>query len=1092
MANGEEKAVWEDASKRERDAGHRYVYGPTWGVAMVELAIKIYGQPFKNTASSIDFKKPECVPIITKVLSLLPTNQLKNQIDNLQVPVAEVLIEAVKRGYTELVDDLLKRRDEGEVGEEEKMLFHYALPHEPVFSRLYDTYASSSDDIITIQDKFGRNVLHLAAKGDFNSRVVDRLFGRFPLAEKLILSKDQQRRTPLHIAASKGNTRIINKILQDHFGTADSPEKINYIQATDSSGRTALQIAASEGHDELVRMLMDQGSCPLRERDGQKKTALHHAAQVKILRAALATCKALLEHDRLSSSKCSLLLWASATGIGTADEMEHVHEDVKRYLRKKKGEYREPLLEAAAINNEVEMAWELLSRGADFAGIHDLSNRLQSPEKESVEKVLRQMEHIKEQGRDQPSMEDKLGRYVFAQALAALFLNRFIESPITVGISGEWGMGKSSLMIQTEKILLITAAQLTFPNLLPPENFDGAKGISLSRRGRKTFQQINRGAHNLLGLAKNKSKRQKPLVTLLEEYQPRYHDIYKALACMDRNQMLQSSSVSQHGKEHVLREVPRILTIRYNAWHYRDRHEAWAGLGVAISKEIEKAMTRAQWMSTCWRYTCAKEKVKIWYQLILPCLLIIFVDVLVPWTVWMQLGEKFQGLKYGSIPFTIIPSVWGILKSFYSVVKPVSTQMVDYVRASDLDNVRAPDHTSHLGYQEAVISDINFLKKELGKQPYPFFSFILGLWCWNWFGLYADNVENTSIPKCMPASEHEIRIVTFVDDLDRCEEKVILQVLSAINLVLAECKINVILGMDKKMIERAIMRNFGDESGVLAEKFISKIIQIPLILPELTDQESNRFLEYHLRHKNPAEDIEKRSFTKSQSCLVELPAGEPQNDDGLKRGCREMIEKAVHWSKGISNKLRRPHNESLHLSRSAEGVRLIREILLPNYTTEEADVFYKLMSFATENQRLPREWKRLLSYHKFAWYVLSLIGNVYSLPTWKKELVAWVFVCWQWKHEMNHLIKVWNRIANEQKSGTDEQRSDSPSLGKLVWRTIQVANSDTSGVKEQGISQMNWPKLQEALYKQDVSMEGIQLFQQFRLHCEIDHLPCCL
>lgn len=75
--------------------------------------------------------------------------------------------------------------------------------------------------------------------------------------------------------------------------------------------------------------------------------------------------------------------------------------------------------------------------------------------------------------------------------------------------------------------------------------------------------------------------------------------------------------------------------------------------------------------------------------------------------------------------------------------------------------------------------------------------------------------------------------------------------LSAINLVLAECKINVILGMDKKMIERAIKRNFEGAGDDLAEKFICKIIQIPLSLPDPTEKESNSFLEYHLRHKLP-------------------------------------------------------------------------------------------------------------------------------------------------------------------------------------------------------------------------------------------------
>lgn len=40
------------------------------------------------------------------------------------------------------------------------------------------------------------------------------------------------------------------------------------------------------------------------------------------------------------------------------------------------------------------------------------------------------------------------GRSDFAHSLAALLLTPYLKPPITVGISGSWGMGKSSLMIQ--------------------------------------------------------------------------------------------------------------------------------------------------------------------------------------------------------------------------------------------------------------------------------------------------------------------------------------------------------------------------------------------------------------------------------------------------------------------------------------------------------------------------------------------------------------------------------------------------------------------------------------------------------------------
>lgn len=90
----------------------------------------------------------------------------------------------------------------------------------------------------------------------------------------------------------------------------------------------------------------------------------------------------------------------------------------------------------------------------------------------------------------------------------------------------------------------------------------------------------------------------------------------------------------------------------------------------------------------------------------------------------------------------------------------------------------------------------------------------------------------------------------------------------------------------------------------------------------------------------------------------------------------------------------------------SKGARLTREMLLSNYSLEEATTLYKLKRFSIGTQKLPREWKHFLDYRKFVCNALSMKGKVYKLQNWKVELVAWVFICWNWKHEMNTLIKV--------------------------------------------------------------------------------------
>ncbi|GLJ15045.1 hypothetical protein SUGI_0245750 [Cryptomeria japonica] len=122
-----------------------------------------------------------------------------------------------------------------------------------------------------------------------------------------------------------------------------------------------------------------------------------------------------------------------------------------------------------------------------------------------------------------------------------------------------------------------------------------------------------------------------------------------------------------------------------------------------------------------------------------------------------------------------------------------------------------------------------------------------------------DMLASTSYASVIP------RIDVFLDDLDQCQESVIFQVLSAFNLVLAICKISVIVGMDKALIERAIIKKYGDkslkDSQQLAYHYLQKIIQLTLDLPNPSEDESKRFWDTQLgvfskpsKNENPEVD----------------------------------------------------------------------------------------------------------------------------------------------------------------------------------------------------------------------------------------------
>ena len=75
------------------------------------------------------------------------------------------------------------------------------------------------------------------------------------------------------------------------------------------------------------------------------------------------------------------------------------------------------------------------------------------------------------------------------------------------------------------------------------------------------------------------------------------------------------------------------------------------------------------------------------------------------------------------------------------------------------------------------------------------------------------------------------RILVVIDDLDRCEPDKAVEVLRAINLLLTFESFIVCLGIDARVITRAIERHYEDllaESRASGYEYLEKIVQILL------------------------------------------------------------------------------------------------------------------------------------------------------------------------------------------------------------------------------------------------------------------------
>eukprot|EP01018_Ginkgo_biloba_P010913 Gb_30943 [translate_table: standard] len=907
-----------------------------------------------------------------------------------KIDIGNVLRQSARKGYRDLVGKLLENgANPLDSDGDGKTTLHYAADGEKenecsdiIFLCIEH---ATNIELTKVVDKNGRTVLHAAASCGYKELCLHLLssfssYGKMLRGDLLrscrglYMCKDRDGQTPLHYAVKQNKEDVVNTLLKESL--EEGKDK-----------------AARIGHKQIVEELLENGSQPLQERDCDGKTALHYAVQVNKRDDAVAIAELLVRNCKSNEEKL-LLLWASAAGIGTAEEslssqtFDNDNDPVKAFFnqhRKDINATQYNLVKAAAKLGYVDMTQEFLMRGGDIADLRSSNQKnglsekereekgLLNKERENVQKVVNQINKRTEQASEKPTPLDDLGRNDYAMGLAAFFLNPYVKSPIAVGISGEWGMGKSSLMLQTQIILLKTAAQLAFPNLLQVhEKFPGAKDLNLTKEGEtkchdirrslevlltidqkskakliiRVFAKITRWARHLFGTEHKTEDEINGLLNFLENYERKYHAVYKSLGLVGGSNMIEKNGEKSDSNNEgsIGAAVPAILTVHYNAWEYRNESEAWAGLAVKITKEMEETMTLAQWLNTCWR----KHKHSIWVAVILPCLLATILAGCITWPAWLLLERSKQKglreLKYGSLAATVVVIVWTVVKSTMALLKPISTQIAGYISL--------PDHTEKLGYHQQVIEDINFLKEEIGKRPHWLCTIIAFLWCcirWDWS---PNNVGDTTFPKMRPQFKGNLRIVVLVDDLDRCQESVILQVLTAINLVLAACKIDVILGVEKKMIDRAIIKKYGDKGNnkskksneELADKFSQKIIQLPLDLPDPSDAESKRFLEGQL--------------------------GSLDGD----------FETELNFESSINNG-REP-------STSDQGERQLkpemsREIFLPKYSSGERNAFNYLQIVATGSCRLPREWKRMLSYRQLAWNIFSKSNEANSLAGWQ-------------------------------------------------------------------------------------------------------------
>ncbi|MHA2217852.1 MAG: KAP family P-loop NTPase fold protein [Candidatus Hodarchaeales archaeon] len=122
------------------------------------------------------------------------------------------------------------------------------------------------------------------------------------------------------------------------------------------------------------------------------------------------------------------------------------------------------------------------------------------------------------------------------------------------------------------------------------------------------------------------------------------------------------------------------------------------------------------------------------------------------------------------------------------------------------------------------------------------------------------------------SDRHGVRIVIFVDDLDRCFPDKAVSLLEGIKLVLQQPNISYVIGIAPKIIQAYLCGKYKREYNIpekLYEDYLEKLVQLPFHIPEIR-QNVNEYIRGLLQRKDVFGDISQEEFDAEYEPLITI------------------------------------------------------------------------------------------------------------------------------------------------------------------------------------------------------------------------------
>lgn len=382
---------------------------------------------------------------------------------------------------------------------------------------------------------------------------------------------------------------------------------------------------------------------------------------------------------------------------------------------------------------------------------------------------------------DRPEGKDQLGYDDYARAFARVLSNNETLTPLTIGIYGSWGMGKSFLMKRLRYFL--DKAQ---------------KSRDAERRKLSWGRRFVNWLPSLRPVLPPEPEEDET-PTLREQLGRFARRLIRPLTRLPSNEV-------------------EFLFIDFNAWVYSGSDNLWAGLITKLYREIEKHFGwRAVFfrLSETFRKSLA-QTIKLLLLFGIPALLLSlllnFKDIRANWN---NFNDATRAVLTALTSAVIGAPVLAALPSLFNAMRELITSLV-LNRSDQLAALSSrKDFRDKIGFMADIKDEIGFLSQLLRPER----------------------------------SGRSIRVVIFIDDLDRCPPAKAVEVLEAIILLLADenkMPFVIVLGIDARVIVKAVEERYGKvltEAGISGYEYLDKIVQIPFRIPPAEPSDIQRYVE---------------------------------------------------------------------------------------------------------------------------------------------------------------------------------------------------------------------------------------------------------